>query len=215
VTNWNTIQRHDRCIDLKIYYSIRDGFNFAEKSSIANIAKLKPSWIFANLQYSNLKHARIMLTTKHLFNINSFNDNSCMLMKWPRYRRVISLESQVGVTSQINKWANTDPRKYRRWDQVHRRSEHPLPTGRTRHEPVPLSWMRSYPLSKSVCQVRSNYWNEKCQTTYGSRKVCNYELDHCNGHRTCETPTSNETANIPVLSTCLSVVYPDLKIDCM
>jgi hypothetical protein len=58
--------------------------------------------------------------------------------------------------------------------------------------PVPLSWMRSYPLPKSVCQVRSNYWNEKCQTKYGSRKVWNYELDHLYGHRTCETPTSNE-----------------------
>jgi hypothetical protein len=76
---------------------------------------------------------------------------------------------------------------------------------------VPLSWMRSYPLSKSVCHVRSNYWNEKCQTTYGSRKVCNYELDHCNGHRICETPTSNETVEISVLSTCLSVVYPDFQ----
>jgi hypothetical protein len=30
-------------------------------------------------------------------------------MKWPRYRRVISLEIQVVITSQINKWANTDP----------------------------------------------------------------------------------------------------------
>ena len=48
-------------------------------------------------------------------------------------------------------------------------------------------------------------------TTYGSMIVCNYELDHCNGHRTCETPKSNETLEIPVLSTCLSVVYPDLK----
>jgi hypothetical protein len=53
-------------------------------------------------------------------------------MKWPRYRRVISLEIQVGITSQINKWAKTDPRKYRRWDQVPRRSKHPLSTGRTR-----------------------------------------------------------------------------------
>jgi hypothetical protein len=33
-------------------------------------------------------------------------------LKWPRYRRVISLEIQVGITSQINKWANTDPQKY-------------------------------------------------------------------------------------------------------
>jgi hypothetical protein len=50
-------------------------------------------------------------------------------MKWPRYRRVISLEIQVGITSQINKWANTDPRKYWRWDKVPRRNKHPLPTG--------------------------------------------------------------------------------------
>jgi hypothetical protein len=27
-------------------------------------------------------------------------------------------------------------------------------------------------------------------------KVCDYELDHCNGHRTCETLTSNETVEI-------------------
>jgi hypothetical protein len=27
------------------------------------------------------------------------------------------------------------------------------------------------------------YWYEKCQTTYGSMKVCNYRLDHYNGHR--------------------------------
>jgi hypothetical protein len=53
-------------------------------------------------------------------------------MKWPRYRRVIGLEIQVGITSQINKLANTDPWKYRRWDQVARRSKHPLLTGRTR-----------------------------------------------------------------------------------
>jgi hypothetical protein len=53
--------------------------------------------------------------------------------------------------------------------------------------------MRRYPPSKSVCQVRSNYWYEKCQTTFDSMKVCNC-IDHCNGHRTYETPTSNETA---------------------
>jgi hypothetical protein len=47
------------------------------------------------------------------------------LMKWPRYRRVISLEIQVEITSQINKWVNTEPRMYRRWDQVPRRSKHP------------------------------------------------------------------------------------------
>jgi hypothetical protein len=30
-------------------------------------------------------------------------------MKWPRYRRVISIEIQVGISSQIDKWASTDP----------------------------------------------------------------------------------------------------------
>jgi hypothetical protein len=28
--------------------------------------------------------------------------------KWPRYQRVISLQTQVGITSQRSKWANTD-----------------------------------------------------------------------------------------------------------
>jgi hypothetical protein len=72
--------------------------------------------------------------------------------------------------------------------------------------PVPWSWMRIYPLSKSVCQGRFFYWHEKCQTTM---KVCNLELDHCNCHRTCETLTSKETVEIPVTSICPSVVYPD------
>jgi hypothetical protein len=62
----NTIQRHDRCIDLKIYNSIRDGFNFVEKYSIANIAKLKPSWIFANLQYHEGCLAQLNSDTVHL-----------------------------------------------------------------------------------------------------------------------------------------------------
>jgi hypothetical protein len=42
-------------------------------------------------------------------------------------------------------------------------------------------------------------------------KVCNYKLDHCNDHRTYETLTSNETVEIPLTSTYLSVVYPDSK----
>ena len=105
----------------------------------------------------------------------------------------------------------TDPWKDQRWDQVPRRVSIPCWSVTPAVSPDPSSWMRSYPLSKSVCQAQSNYWYEKCQTTYGSMIVCNYELDHCNGHRTCETPTSNETLEIPVLSTCLSVVYPDLK----
>jgi hypothetical protein len=53
-------------------------------------------------------------------------------MKWRRYQRVVSIEIQVGIASQINKWASMDPQNYQRWDQVPKRSKHPLPTGRTR-----------------------------------------------------------------------------------
>jgi hypothetical protein len=51
------------------------------------------------------------------------------------YQRVISLKIQVGNTNQRNKWANTDPRIHRRWDQVPRRSKHPLLIDHTRREP--------------------------------------------------------------------------------
>jgi hypothetical protein len=55
-------------------------------------------------------------------------------MIWLRYQRVISLKIQVGNTNQINKWPNTNPRIYRRWDQVPRRSMHPLLIDHTRCE---------------------------------------------------------------------------------
>jgi hypothetical protein len=50
---------------------------------------------------------------------------------------VISLQTQVpgGITSQRNKWANADPLKYWRRDQVPRRSKHRLLIGHTHHEP--------------------------------------------------------------------------------
>ena len=56
-------------------------------------------------------------------------------MKWQRYQRVISLKTQVGITNQRNKWVNTDPRIYWRWNQVPRRSKHPLSVDLTRREP--------------------------------------------------------------------------------
>jgi hypothetical protein len=105
----------------------------------------------------------------------------------PKYRRVISLEIQVGITSQINIWANTDPQTHRRRDQVPRRSKHPLLTGHTRREPSSIIMNAELSTSKAVCQVRSNYWYEECHTTYGSMTVCNYEFDHCNGRSTCDT----------------------------
>jgi hypothetical protein len=70
-------------------------------------------------------------------------------MKWLRYQRVISLETHVGVTSQIIKWANTDPRTYRKWDHVPRRNIHPLSTGHIRRQP--RSMIMNAELS-AVCQ---------------------------------------------------------------
>jgi hypothetical protein len=52
-----------------------------------------------------------------------------------RYQRVTSLVTQVGITSWRNKWANTDQRTDRRWDQVPKRSKQLLQTGHTRREP--------------------------------------------------------------------------------
>jgi hypothetical protein len=49
--------------------------------------------------------------------------------------KLISFETHEGIKSQRNKWANTDPWIYRRWEQVPRRSKHPLSTGHTRCEP--------------------------------------------------------------------------------
>jgi hypothetical protein len=164
-------------------------------------------------------HKMHILSDSLLCNVNKPLDDwmldkghNWLLMKWLRYQRVISLKIQVGNTNQRNKWANRDPRLYRRWDQVPRWSKHPQLIDHTRREPSSMiTWMRSYPLSKSLCQVQSYYWYEKCQTTYGSMKVSNYKLDHCNGQKTCETLPSNETVEIPVTSTCLSVVCFDWK----
>jgi hypothetical protein len=131
-------------------------------------------------------------------------------MKWLRYQRMISLKKPVRNINQRNKWANTDPRISGGGIRCLGGVSIPCWSITPAVSPVPWSWMRSYPLSKSVCQVWSNYWYEKCQTTYDSMKVCNYELDHCNGHRNCETLTSNETVEIPVTSTSVSSL-PRLK----
>jgi hypothetical protein len=69
------------------------------------------------------------LSDEHIDTYNYF------YMKWLSYQRVISLKMQVGNANQRNKWANTDPRIYRRWDQVPRRSKHPMLIDHTRREP--------------------------------------------------------------------------------
>jgi hypothetical protein len=83
-------------------------------------------------------------------------------MKWLRYQRVISLKIQVGNTNQRNKWANTNPRIYRRWDQVPRRSKHPLLIDHTRREPssmimnAELSAVK-VPLKNFFSDIRSSW----------------------------------------------------------
>jgi hypothetical protein len=121
-----------------------------------------------------------------------------------------SQNTSVGNTNQRNKWANTDPLIYQRWNQVPRRSKHPLLTNHTRSEPS--SMIMNAELSAVKVSVPSTV---QLLQHNDSMKVCNYKLDHCNGHRTCETLTSNETVEIPVTSTCLSVVYLDSKSDRM
>jgi hypothetical protein len=61
--------------------------------------------------------------------------NAISVHEIARYQRVIGLKIQVGNTNQRNKWANMDPRIYQRWDQVPRRSKHPLLIDHTRREP--------------------------------------------------------------------------------
>jgi hypothetical protein len=79
---------------------------------------------------------------------------------------VISFKTQEGITSQRNKSAITDPLTYGRWDQVPTMSKHPLSTGHTCREPSFISM--KVELSPVKVGVQSNYWYEKCQTTYGS-----------------------------------------------
>jgi hypothetical protein len=63
---------------------------------------------------------------------------NCCYIKWLRYQRVVSLKIQVGNTNQRNELVNTDPRIYRRCNQVPRRSKHPLLIDHTRREPISM-----------------------------------------------------------------------------
>jgi hypothetical protein len=131
-----------------------------------------------------------------------------MIMTLLRYQRVISLKTQVQITSQRNKWANTDTLIYRRWDQVCRRSKHSLSTGHIHSEPsfmimnAELSPVKVSVLNKVkllVWKMSNNIWLNK--------SLYMYKLDHCNGHRTCETLTSNENAEIPLTRPDLERVF--------
>jgi hypothetical protein len=79
-------------------------------------------------------------------------------MKWLRYQRVISLKIQVGNTNQKKKWANTDLQIYRRWDQVLRRSKHPLLIDHTRREPS--SMIMNEELSYTCMNIHNDHTNK-------------------------------------------------------
>jgi hypothetical protein len=81
-------------------------------------------------------------------------------------KRVISFEIQIGITSQRSKWANTNPRTYRRCDQVPRRSKHPMSTGQTRCESSFMIMNADLSAVKVSVPCRCNYWYGKCQTIW-------------------------------------------------
>jgi hypothetical protein len=58
-----------------------------------------------------------------------------MISKTAKEMAKIPKSDQSQNTNQRYKWANTDPRIYRKWDQVPRRSNHPLLIDHTRREP--------------------------------------------------------------------------------
>jgi hypothetical protein len=118
---------------------------------------IRPSisfYIISDFQFSRTDHhwRDIIYRTTHLVHQN--------VAKWPRYREVISLEIQVRITSQINNGLTRTPGNagggIRCLEGVGIPCRPVAPAVSHFH----LSWMRSYPLSKSVCQVRPNYWDE-------------------------------------------------------
>jgi hypothetical protein len=85
-----------------------------------------------------------------------------MLVKWLRYQRVISLKQQEGNTNQSNELGNTDPQIYWRWDQVPRRSKHPLLIDHTRREPI--STISSMIMNAEVNQIYHKIYDVVCIT---------------------------------------------------
>jgi hypothetical protein len=120
---------------------------------------------------------------------------------------VISLESQVAITSHRNKWANTDPvyTDSGIW-WLGGVSILCQPTTLTT-SPTSCRYIRSQSQCANYCLLICG----KCWTIYGSIKVCNYKLDYFNGHKTWEMMRSNKTVEIHVTSICPPVVYLDSK----
>jgi hypothetical protein len=84
----------------------------------------------------------------------------------------ISKSSQSGnssrnYTSDKQIWANTDPRKYWRWDQVPGRSKHPLPTSHTsrEHTSIIAPWL--WP-SRFICIIVIQIWY--CKTRHVKKR---------------------------------------------
>jgi hypothetical protein len=89
------------------------------------------------------------------------------------------------------------------WAQYHTRREPSITPA--------MSPVSSLLESLSEYPERPNNWQETCQTTLVQWNVCHCKLDRCNNQRTCETLTSNETAETPLTL----LFYLDLKPDDM
>jgi hypothetical protein len=111
-------------------------------------------------------------TFQRYFSIKSLVLKSvCCKMKWLRYQRVIISKHQQEIqVREITGLTRTPGYTKGGITCVGGLSIFCRPVT-SAVSPVSESWMQNYPLLKSVCQVRSNYWYEKCQTTYGSMKV--------------------------------------------
>jgi hypothetical protein len=96
--------------------------------SIANIRSLGRQLVLAyKLCCLYVCHFYTTLVYTLASSSSEYLDHLCLYlsyMEWLRYQREISLKIQIENTNQRNKWANTDPRIYRRWDQVPKRSKH-------------------------------------------------------------------------------------------
>jgi hypothetical protein len=100
-------------------------------------------------------YVRQIVISNQLFDVAI--SNGCLeFLSWGLYKRLISLETQVGITSQRNKWVNTDHRKSQRWDQVPWRSTHLLLASHTRRKSY-------FKLKNKIRVFRPGKWNNMRQ----------------------------------------------------
>jgi hypothetical protein len=84
---------------------------------------------------------------------------------------------------------------------VHWRIKLPPLTGHFRHEPRFMIMNAELSDVKVSVPRTLNYTYKRWQTTFGSMKVCNCRLDHCNSYSTYETLTSLQNVEFSETST--------------